>query len=83
MYSLIFILFKSSKQEFFERKRQLKGNTRTPVPKRTDKTTAKASQDLFSLEVIMSAHKKDIKQKKGNKLLMKENNMAVSVSITL
>ena len=52
-------------QEFFERKRQLRGSSRTSATKRFDKTTGRGSQDLFSLEVIMSAHRKDIKQRKG------------------
>jgi len=55
-------------KEFFERKRQLKGNSRTSAPKRFDKTTGRGSQDLFSLEVIMSAHRKDIKRRKGDRI---------------
>ncbi|KAL9960464.1 hypothetical protein ACROYT_G033927 [Oculina patagonica] len=65
MICLKLLNLNSLEQEFFERKRQLKGNTRTaPSPKRIDKATGKGSQDLFSLEVIMAAHKKDIKQRK-------------------
>lgn len=61
---MFFIL--NLEQEFFERKRQLKGNTKTaPLTRKVSKTTGTGSQDLFSLEVIMSAHKKDVKQRKG------------------
>ncbi|XP_068758548.1 uncharacterized protein [Montipora capricornis] len=45
-------------KEFFERKRQQKTNAKTVIPKRIDKMRerGRGSQDLFSLEVIMSAH---------------------------
>lgn len=50
-FSLIF-----TKQEFFERKRQQKNNVRSTAPREVKKIKA-GSQDLFSLEVIMSAHR--------------------------
>lgn len=55
-------------KEFFERKRQLRGSSRTSAIKRFDKTTGRGSQDLFSLEVIMSAHRKDITKRKGDRI---------------
>ena len=63
-------LFYVENQEFFERKRQLKGSSRTSAPKRfNDKTMGRGSQDLFSLEVIMSAHRKNINQRKGSLII--------------
>lgn len=50
-FSLIF-----TKQEFFERKRQQKNNVRSTAPREVKKLKAR-SQDLFSLEVIVSAHR--------------------------
>lgn len=60
-------------QEFFERKRQEKSNarTRTAIPKRIDKSRESVSQDLFSLEVIMSAHRNI--QKRGNKMFYNQD----------
>lgn len=60
-------------KEFFERKRQEKSNarTRTAIPKRIDKSRERVSQDLFSLEVIMSAHRN--KQKRGNKMFYNQD----------
>jgi len=44
-------------KEFFERKRQQKSNARSSIPKRIDRMKGRGSQDLFSLQVIMSAHR--------------------------
>lgn len=54
-------------KEFFERKRQEKSNarTRTAIPKRIEKSRERVSQDLFSLEVIMSAHRNVQKRVRG------------------
>ncbi|CAH3018792.1 unnamed protein product [Porites evermanni] len=47
-------------KEFFERKRQQKNNVRSTAPREVKKIKAR-SQDLFSLEVIMSAHRSEEK----------------------
>jgi len=46
-----------NQQEFFERKRQQKSYARSSIPKRIDRMKGRGSQDLFSLQVIMSAHR--------------------------
>lgn len=52
-----------NQQELFERKRQQKSNARSSIPKRIDRMKGRGSQDLFSLQVIMSAHRNA--QKRG------------------
>ncbi|XP_068714457.1 uncharacterized protein [Montipora foliosa] len=54
-------------KEFFERKRQQKTNAKTVIPKRIDKRRerGRGSQDLFSLEVIMSAHQNTQRRGEG------------------
>ena len=59
--SLISFIMLKQQQEFFERKRQEKSTTRAAVPKRMDRMKRRGSQDLFSLEVIMSAHRNEKK----------------------
>lgn len=54
-------------KEYFEKKRQLKSNTNIAISQRVSKATARASQDLLSLEVIMAAHREKKKQKKDKR----------------